>query len=71
MATVHDSKTTHTPYLPPITPEELRRRNAEAIRTLDQFEVEGDEEDQKETMSVLREALGPNRTISNRSAFKP
>ena len=61
----------HKPYLAPIDPEEHRRKNAAAMRLLDEFESDEDEEDQKETMAVLREALGPNRTISNRSAFKP
>jgi hypothetical protein len=70
MATV-DRPTTHAPYLTPIDPEEHRRKNAAAMKLLDEFESDGDEEDQKETMAVLREALGPNRTISNRSAFKP
>jgi len=68
MATASELKAA---YLPPITPEELRTRNAEAIRLLDQFEAEGDEQDHRETMDVLRKALGPDRTISNRSVFKP
>lgn len=60
-----------TPYVPQIDPEELRRRNAEMIAILDRWEAEGDEQDHRETMAVLREALGPGRTISDRSAFKP
>ena len=59
-----------TPYLPPIAPDDLQRRNAAAIRVLDQFETDGDEEDQKETMKILRQALGPDRDISDRSAFR-
>lgn len=55
----------------PIALEELRRRNAEMIAILDQWESEGDEEDQKQTMAVLRQTLGPERTISDRSCFRP
>ena len=60
-----------SPYVPPIDPEDLRRRNAEMIAILDEWETDGDEEDQRETMAVLRQALGPDRTISDRSAFRP
>ena len=70
MSTV-EKPATRKPYLAPIDPVEHRRKNAAAMKLLDQFESDEDEEDQKETMAVLREALGPNRTISNRSAFKP
>ena len=70
MSTV-EKPATQVPYLAAIDPEEHRRKNAAAMRLLDEFESDEDEEDQKETMAVLREALGPNRTISNRSAFKP
>ncbi len=58
-----------TPYVPPITPEELALRNAEAIRLLDLWEAEGDEQEQRETMDVIRKALGPERIASYRSQF--
>jgi hypothetical protein len=61
---------TRAPYLVPITPDALRRRNADAIRLLDQFEAEGDEQEQREAMDVLRRALGPDRIMSTRDAFK-
>jgi hypothetical protein len=69
MATV-DKPATHTPYLPPIAPDELRRRNAEAIRLLDEWERNGDEQEQREGMEVLLKALGPDRVMSYRDAFQ-
>ena len=69
MATAHESKAPPTPYVPPITPEELARRNAEMIRLLDEWEEEGDEQEQRETMAVIREALGPHRIASSRGQF--
>jgi excisionase family DNA binding protein len=58
------------PFVPPITPEELARRNAAAVALLDDLEddVDGDEE-QRETMAVLRQALGPGRVGSGRPAL--
>ncbi|HEU5118813.1 MAG TPA: hypothetical protein VFT74_19630 [Isosphaeraceae bacterium] len=56
-------------YVPRYAPEERARRNAEAIRLLDLWAREGDEEEQRETMRVLREALGKNRIASNRGLF--
>lgn len=46
------------PYVPPISDEELARRNRAAIELLDSWETEGDEEEQRETMAILREAIG-------------
>lgn len=66
-----EETTAHQPYLKPIDPDTLRRSNAEMVAILDDWEENGDEQEQRETMAVLREALGPNRTISDRSAFKP
>ena len=60
-----------TPSVTPISPEELRQRNARTIAMLDLWVAEGDEQEQREAMDVLREALGPNRTLSHRSVFKP
>ena len=62
---------TRAPRLLPIPPDELRRRNARTIAMLDAWESDGDEDDQRETMAVLRQALGPDRTASSRSAFRP
>jgi excisionase family DNA binding protein len=58
------------PFVPPITPEELTRRNRAAMALLDEWEadVEG-EQDQRETMDVLRKALGPDRIASSRPAI--
>jgi hypothetical protein len=70
MATVDAA--TRKPYLPPVTQEELKARNAEAMRLLDEWVNDvSDAADQAETMAILRKALGPERTISDRSAFKP
>jgi excisionase family DNA binding protein len=58
------------PFVPPITPEELGRRNRAAMALLDEWEadVEG-EQDQRETMDILRQALGPGRIASDRPAI--
>jgi hypothetical protein len=52
------------PYVPRISPEELARMNKAAIELLDSWETDGDEEEQRETMKVLRDALGERRTLS-------
>lgn len=57
------------PLVPPISSEELARRNREAVALLDAWEAEGDEGEQRETMAVLREALGKRRTLSSRPLF--
>ena len=56
-------------YVPPVSAEELAHRNRAAIDLLDRWEAEGDEEDHRATMGVLREALGPRRVISSRNLF--
>jgi hypothetical protein len=56
-------------YVPPITPDELTRRNRAAIALLDSWEQDGDEQEQRETMGVLRAALGEGRTLSARNLF--
>jgi len=66
MATV-DEPRPRTPYVPRITPEELRRRNAEMIAVLDDWEQNGDEQEQRETMDVIRQALGPDRVMGYRN----
>lgn len=45
----------------PITEEELRLRNAEAIKALDEIANIGTEEEQRETLEFLAEAFGPER----------
>lgn len=57
------------PYVPPLSPEDLARRNRDAAALLDSWEAEGDADEQRETMAVLREALGPGRTLSRRALF--
>jgi hypothetical protein len=57
-------------FVPPITPEELARRNRAAMALLDEWAADTeDEQDQRETMDVLRKALGPERIASNRPAI--
>jgi hypothetical protein len=64
------TSTEKRPYVPPITDEELRARNAKAIELLDSWEAEGDEQEQRETMEVLRKALGPDRVMGYRGVFR-
>jgi hypothetical protein len=53
----------HEPYLPPIARDELRRRNAEVVRLLNEWERDGDEQEQREGMEVLLKALGLDRIM--------
>ncbi len=69
MSIAHDPEAPTAPHVPPLSPDEMARRNAEAIRLLDEWMNEGDQEEQRETMAVLRKALGPDRVISSRSLF--
>lgn len=64
-------ETTIEPFVPPITPEEQARRNRAAMDLLDAWaeDIEGSE-DQRETMEVLREALGFQRSLSDRAAVR-
>jgi hypothetical protein len=58
------------PLIPPMDPEERRRRNAAAIALIEEWaNDEETEQDQRETMDVLRKALGPDRIASYRTAF--
>ncbi len=59
-----------TPFVPQFDAAERARRNRPAMELLDSWEAEGDEREQRETMAVLREALGPNRTLSSRPLFR-
>jgi excisionase family DNA binding protein len=57
------------PNVPPISPEELARRNDRAIALLERWKTEGDEAEQTETLEFLREALGRNRVAASRPLF--
>jgi hypothetical protein len=66
--TLPDSPT--TPLIPPMDPEERRRRNAAVVALIEEWaNDEASDQDQRETMDVLRKALGPDRVASNRPAF--
>ncbi len=68
--TMQASPTLTTPFVPPISAEELARRNASAVALLDELEADvAGEEDQRETLEVLRRALGPDRVASSRPAL--
>jgi excisionase family DNA binding protein len=73
MATVHRPANAEgearTPYVPRISDEELARRNQSAMALLEAWKAEGDEEEQRATMEVLREALGARRVASSRDLF--
>jgi hypothetical protein len=56
-------------YASPLTADELARRNRELIELLNSWESEGDEQEQRETLTVLREALGRRRVASSRAQF--
>ncbi len=61
-----------SPLVPPISPQELARRYAEAIVLLDAWEADvSSDQDQRETMDFLRQALGPDRVDSSRLAIRP
>ena len=68
-APAHEATAARVPYLPPISPEELARRNRALIELLDSWEAEGDEQEQRETLAVLRESLGARRVASYRNLF--
>lgn len=65
MATIN-RQAENTAYVPPISDRELTRRNAEAIRLLDLWEDEGDEDEQRDAMDAIRTALGPGRDMGYR-----
>ena len=56
-------------YASPLTADELAQRNRELIELLNSWESEGDEQEQRETLTVLREALGRRRVASSRAQF--
>ena len=57
------------PYVPPLTADELAQSNKALVELLDSWESEGDEQEQRETLGVLREALGTRRVASSRALF--
>jgi hypothetical protein len=56
-------------YVPPVSDEELARSNRELRELLTLWATEGDEQDHRETLEVLRDALGARRVASNRNLF--
>jgi hypothetical protein len=58
-----------TPYVPPLSGDETARRDRDLIELLDSWESEGDEQEQRETLGLLREALGARRVGSSRPLF--
>jgi hypothetical protein len=69
MSTIHRTERDEAPYVPPLEPAELRRRNRAAAALLDSWETEGDEEEQSAAFEVLRQALGEHRIMSSRPAL--
>jgi hypothetical protein len=69
MTTIHRTEAPEVPYVPPMDPDELARRNRAAAALLDAWESEGDEEEQRATFAALREALGDRRIMSSRPAL--
>ena len=56
-------------YVASRTTSELAQRNKALIELLNSWESEGDEQEQRETLNVIREALGPRRVASSRAQF--
>ena len=57
------------PFVPIISEEERARRGKEARELLASWVTDGDEQEQRQTMAVLRDALGAKRTLSPRPLF--
>ena len=53
-------------FVPTRTAGDLAQRNQTLIELLNSWESEGDEQEQRETLDVLREALGTRRVASSR-----
>jgi hypothetical protein len=53
----------------PLSEEEIRRRNEQAIRALDALDDMGDEDEQRETLEFLIKAIDEDR-LSNRRRFR-
>jgi hypothetical protein len=58
-----------SPLVPRLDVDEQERRAQEVVRLLDSWESEGDKIEQKETISVLRSALGSDRIAASRELF--
>jgi hypothetical protein len=56
-------------YASPLTADDLAQRKRDLIELLNSWESEGDEQEQRETLTVLREALGRRRVASSRAQF--
>ena len=71
MATVQPTSKSSSakPYIPRLTDEELDRSNRELVELLDSWEKDGDEQEQRETLAILREALGNRHLPPSRNAF--
>jgi hypothetical protein len=64
------SETTGKPYVPIIEAAELLRRNWAAVRLLDAWEAdEASDQEQRETLAILKAALGEARVASSRNLF--
>jgi hypothetical protein len=60
---------TAAPLVPVGTADQEAQRRQRVLELLESWETEGDEHEQRETLAVLRDALGPKRTASSRSLF--
>jgi len=71
MATVQPTtrSSNATPLVPRLSEEELDQSNRELAELLDSWEKDGDEQEQRETLAILREALGERHMVSPRNAF--
>jgi len=57
------------PFVPIISEEERTCRGKEARELLASWVTDGDEQEQRQTMAVLRDALGSKRALSPRPLF--
>ena len=76
MATAEDRKVTRRRIatdangkIIPLTEEELRLRAIEVSQCLERIAGMGEDDEKRETLAFLMQALGPDRTISNRPLF--
>ena len=70
--TIGLSQALPTLFVPVLTAEQLAGRNAAVIALLDEWEADAEsEQDQRDTMDVLRRTLGPERVGSDRPAILP
>ena len=58
-----------TPFVPLLSDEELDQSHRELAELLDSWEKDGDEQEQRETLAILREALGERHMAPSRNAF--